>query len=132
MTVVAAGIRDPAGRFLLQKALPGKAHAGQWEFPGGKVDAGETPRAALIREINEELGLALDPEALEPAGFADESRSGASPPIVLIFYSCVRWEGEPEARESQDWGWFAPKAVSDLPLAPLDRLLFTRFAAGVR
>ena len=61
LAVVAAAIRDPGGRLLLQQALPAKAHAGQWEFPGGKVESEENPRLALAREVHEELGLMLDP-----------------------------------------------------------------------
>ena len=70
--VVAALIRDGEGRILLQQALPGKRHAGLWELPGGKVDRGETPRGALVREIDEELGITLEAEALLPAGFTDD------------------------------------------------------------
>lgn len=127
ITVVAAGIRDAEGRFLLQQALPGKAHGGLWEFPGGKVEPGETPRRALVREINEELGLALDAHGLEPAGFADEAGSGSRPAIVLIFYICTGWSGDPEARDLQQWGWFDAKSAAELPLAPMDRLLLHRF-----
>jgi 8-oxo-dGTP diphosphatase len=121
--VVAALIRDDAGRILLQQALPGKRHAGRWEVPGGKVDPGETPRAALVREIGEELGIALDSAGLAPAGFADERAEDGRPPIVLMLYTCGRWSGEPAALDGQTWGWFALAEALELPLAPLDRAL---------
>ena len=76
-----------------EQALPGKRHAGLWEVPGGKVDPGETPRAALVREIGEELGLVLDPAALAPAGFVDEPALAGRNPIVLMLYSCWVWGG---------------------------------------
>src|SRR5687768_11985595 len=72
VVVVAAAIRDRAGRLLLQQGLPHKRHAGLWEFPGGKVETGETPRFALCREVAEELGIELEPNSLQPAGFAEE------------------------------------------------------------
>src|SRR5688572_12856688 len=103
--VVAAAIRDRAGRLLLQQGLPHKRHAGLWEFPGGKVETGETPRFALCREVAEELGIALDEDALEPAGFAEEAGTDGRPPLVLILYTSLQWQGDPEAREGQGWGW---------------------------
>jgi 8-oxo-dGTP diphosphatase len=123
MLVVAALLRDREGRLLLQQALPGKAHEGLWELPGGKVDPGETPRAALAREIEEELGLTLDPEAMIPAGFADGPGSNGRPPIVLILYNCPQWSGAPAALDGQQWGWFDRAQVAALTLAPLDRSL---------
>jgi 8-oxo-dGTP diphosphatase len=111
------------GRLLLQQVLPGKPHSGRWEFPGGKLEAGENPRFALCREIAEELGLTLDADGLAPAGFADEPRSGDAPAIVLILYECPTWEGEPQSREGQAWGWFTPAEAARLPMPPIDRVL---------
>lgn len=121
--VVAALIRDAAGRMLLQRALPGKRHAGMWELPGGKVDSGETPRAALVREIREELGIALSEEALAPAGFADEPGGEGAPALVLFLYTCARFEGQPAGLEGQEWGWFDDAQARALSLAPMDRTL---------
>jgi len=81
--VVAVALRDAEGRLLLQQALPHKRHAGQWEFPGGKVENGETPRFALCREVAEELGIELAESELEPAGFAEEA---GDPALVLMLH----------------------------------------------
>jgi 8-oxo-dGTP diphosphatase len=126
LLVVAALIRDGDGRLLLQQALPGKPHAGQWEFPGGKVESEENPRFALRREIAEELGVALDADAMAPVGFADEPDEGARPAIVLILYECPRWSGEAEGREGQTWGWFTSSEAEELPMPGMDRLLLEK------
>jgi 8-oxo-dGTP diphosphatase len=126
LLVVAALIRDDRGRLLLQQALPGKAHAGQWEFPGGKVENGENPRFALRREIAEELGLTVDQPAMVPTGFADQEAAGTSPAIVLILYDCPLWRGVPQSCEGQAWDWFVPAVAARLALAPLDRSLLER------
>lgn len=123
LPVVAALIRDRAGRMLLQQALPGKPHAGQWEFPGGKVEPHENPRFALVREIAEELGLSLDEGVMKPAGFADEGASSDERAIVLILYDCPLWSGEPQSREGQAWGWFTREEAAALALPKLDRML---------
>ncbi len=121
--VVAAAIRDRNGRLLLQQALPHKRHAGLWEFPGGKVETGETPRFALCREVAEELGIELAEAALEPIGFAEEAGSDGRPTLVLFLYSSLQWRGEPEAREGQGWGWFTPEEAARLPMPAMDRAL---------
>lgn len=129
LPVVAAAIRDREGRLLLQEALPGKRHAGQWEFPGGKVEIMETPRLALVREVREELALALDPVAMRPLGFAEEPGGDGRPDIVLFLYDCRGWSGTPAAREGQAFGWFEPADAHDLPLAAMDRLLLESLKA---
>jgi len=123
LLVVAATIRDDAGRLLLQQALPGKPHSGLWEFPGGKVEPEENPRVALSREVAEELGLSVNPTTMAPICFADEPDRAASPAIVLILYNCPDWNGEPVSREGQEWGWFAPEEAAALPMASMDRAL---------
>ena len=128
LLVVAALIRDGAGRLLLQRALPGKPHEGQWEFPGGKAENGETPRSALRREIAEELGLTVDGRAMVPSGFADQAGNGDLPAIVLILYDCPGWAGEPQSREGQAWGWFTPDEADALPLPAIDRALLEGIA----
>jgi 8-oxo-dGTP diphosphatase len=128
LAVVAAAIRDSAGHLLLQQALPGKAHAGLWEFPGGKVESEENPRLALAREVREELGLTLDPAAMRPLAFADEPRSGERPGIVLFLYDCPMWEGQAAALEGQAFGWFGLAGAAGLPLAPMDRWLLESLA----
>jgi 8-oxo-dGTP diphosphatase len=121
--VVAAAIRDGVGRVLLQQCLPHKRHAGSWEFPGGKVENGETPRFALCREVAEELGVVLEEDGLEPAGSAEEPPENGRPGLVLILYTCLRWHGEPQALEGQRWGWFTLEEAARLPLPPMDRAL---------
>lgn len=123
MPVVAALVPDAQGRLLLQRALPGKRHAGLWELPGGKVDPGETPRAALLREIKEELGIVLDAAAMAPAGFADEPAQAGRPALVLLLYNCSQWMGPAAALEGQEWGWFQSAEADRMPLAPMDRAL---------
>jgi len=123
--VVAVALTDPDGRLLLQQRPVGKHHAGLWEFPGGKVQAHENPRFALVREIAEELGLALDPADLHPALVADEPGAGT---VVLILYTATRWSGEPMGLEGQEWGWFTAERAAELPLAPMDRDLFARLS----
>ena len=122
--VVAAAITLEDGRILLQKRAPGTRHAGLWEFPGGKIEAGETPENALIREIEEELGLSLDSRRLAFAGSAEEGAAGDFPPIVMTLYKVAEWSGEPRARHGQEWGWFAAKEARLLPKPPIDVALF--------
>ena len=129
LAVVAAAIRDDAGRLLLQQALPGKPHAGQWEFPGGKVETEENPRFALVREVAEELGLTLDVASMAPAGFADERGGEGRPAIVLILYACGTWQGQPRSCEGQAWGWFPPAEAANLPMPGIDRTLLEGLAS---
>jgi 8-oxo-dGTP diphosphatase len=129
LAVVAAAIRDPEGRLLLQQALPGKRHAGLWEFPGGKVEREENPRVALAREIQEELGLRLDAAAMRGLAFADEGEQEGRPGIVLFLYDCPLWEGSPEALDGQAFGWFTVAEAHHLALAPMDRLLLETLAS---
>ena len=121
--MVAAAIRDEQERLLLQQRAPGKRHAGQWELPGGKVDPGEVPRAALRREIAEELGVTLDSLSLCPIGFAEEQGERNAPAIVLLLYGARIARGRPVAREGQPWGWFSRAEALQLDLAPMDRAL---------
>ena len=120
MEVVAAAIWDSEGRLLLQQCLPHKHHAGLWEFPGGKVENGESQRFALCREVHEELGIALSEADLKPAGSANDD-GGLE--IVLFLYTCRRWSGEPDGREGQNWAWFSLDEATRLPLPPMDRTL---------
>lgn len=116
------------GKILLQQRPPGKAMAGLWEFPGGKIASGETPEAALARELAEELGLAVGEAALMPCGFASHRYDSFH--ILLLLYLCRDWQGEPTAREGQAFAWVAPAAMRDYPMpaadAPLVALLEKR------
>ena len=123
ISVVAAAIRGPDGRLLLQQRPAHKRHAGLWEFPGGKVEIEEIPKLALCREVLEELGLEPDSLTLEPAGFAEEHPADGHPGIVLLLYTCRVWRGTPTAREGQAWGWFTLEEAAALDLPPMDRAL---------
>jgi len=112
--VVAAALIAPDGHVCLQQRPAGKAHGGLWEFPGGKIEPGESVEAALVREIAEELGIALDPAALAPCGFAAEAG------IVILLYAGRRWTGEAAALEGGALGWFRPEALGEQPMPPLD------------
>ena len=124
--VVAVALVAADGRVCLQQRPPGKAHAGLWEFPGGKVERGESPDAALVREIAEELGIALDTAALAPCGFAANER------LVILLYACERWTGTPEALEGGAVGWYAPSEIGRLAMPPLDYPLATQIAETLR
>lgn len=116
--VVAAALIDATGRTLVQQRPPDKAHGGLWEFPGGKVEPGEGPQSALARELSEELGILVDPDALEPVSFV----AGGEPDrrILLLLYACDRWQGEPAALDAVALRWDRPKALAALPMPPAD------------
>ncbi|GAA4036807.1 (deoxy)nucleoside triphosphate pyrophosphohydrolase [Parerythrobacter jejuensis] len=115
--VVAAALADGQGRWLMHRRPEGKDHAGLWEFPGGKVESGETPEKAVVREIEEEAGLLLDRDCIGEAGFAT---SGGDRPIVILLYTATKWTGEIEAREGGLFGWFSLEQISGLSKPPLD------------
>lgn len=121
MSVVAAALIDAAGRALVQQRPAGKQHAGLWEFPGGKLEDGETPEAALVRELGEELGIAVTADALTPAGFA--SRAHGERQLLLLLYRCERWLGEPRALDAAAIAWRDLDALVALPMPPADRAL---------
>jgi 8-oxo-dGTP diphosphatase len=118
MIVVAAALADGEGRVLLQQRAPGRAMAGLWEFPGGKVDAGELPEAALVRELHEELGIAVSGDDLAPAGFASAPLGERH--LLLLLYLCRRWEGQPRPLDASALRWEAPAAMRTLAMPPAD------------
>ncbi len=127
--VVAAALLRGDGRVLMQRRPPGKAHGGVWEFPGGKVEAGESLEAALARELAEELGIALDPAALVPAAFAAEPpQPGAVRRLILALYAARAWGGEPLALEGGEVQWFEPSEMAALEMPPLDVPLVARLS----
>ncbi|WP_131194788.1 (deoxy)nucleoside triphosphate pyrophosphohydrolase [Lichenihabitans psoromatis] len=119
--VVAAALVDPDDRVLIAQRPAGKALAGLWEFPGGKVEPGERPEAALIRELAEELGLTVAEPCLAPLTFA----SYAYPDFHLLMplYVCRRWEGFAAAREGQVLKWVRPRDLRAYPMPPADEPL---------
>lgn len=132
LLVVAAALTRGGGteaEVLLQQRPLGKHHGGLWEFPGGKVEPGETPASALARELHEELGIVVDPLALQPLGFAtgDPDPDGHRGGIVLLLYRCMAWQGEPRALDAAAVRWLAAAQLVDLAtpatMPPLDRAL---------
>jgi 8-oxo-dGTP diphosphatase len=116
--VVAAALIDGDGRVLIAQRPEGKSLAGQWEFPGGKVEEGETPEVALIRELNEELGIVVKQACLAPFVFASHSYDTFH--LLMPLYLIRRWEGEPEAREHMSLKWVPPLKLRDYPMPPAD------------
>ncbi|WP_228244043.1 (deoxy)nucleoside triphosphate pyrophosphohydrolase [Porphyrobacter sp. GA68] len=123
MIVTAAALVGPDNRHFLHRRPAHKHHGGLWEFPGGKLEAGETPREALARELSEELGITAEPGDFHPAGFAESAADGAQSAILLLLYRCNRWQGEPQALEGGAVGWFSDTEMRALPMPPLDRAL---------
>ncbi|HEV2100191.1 MAG TPA: 8-oxo-dGTP diphosphatase MutT [Stellaceae bacterium] len=119
--VAAVVLIDADGRVLLAQRPEGKRMAGLWEFPGGKVDPGETPETALIRELSEELGIDVAASCLAPFTFA----SHAYPDFHLLMplYVCRKWSGIPIAREGQRLAWVRPARLADYPMPPADKPL---------
>ena len=116
--VVACALVDADKRVLLAQRPPGKAMAGLWEFPGGKVEPGERPEVTLIRELKEEIGITVSEACLAPLTFA----SHAYPDFHLLMplYICRRWEGLAVAREGQTLAWVRVNKLRDYPMPPAD------------
>lgn len=126
LTVVAGLLGDDEGRVLLQKRPPGKEHGGLWEFPGGKVEAHEAPRPALVRELNEELGITVETSAVEPLGFAESTASAPARPVVILLYTIRSWRGAPTACDGAEIAWIPLSEAHRLPMPPLDIELLER------
>jgi 8-oxo-dGTP diphosphatase len=116
--VAAVALIDPDGRVLLAQRPEGKSMAGLWEFPGGKVEPHETPEAALIRELHEELGIETWSSCLAPLTFA--SHAYESFHLLMPLYACRRWQGTVTPREGQALKWVRPAALRDYPMPPAD------------
>lgn len=119
LAVSAMALIDPAGRVLMQRRPENRAHGGLWEFPGGKLEAGEGPAEALVREIAEELGIAIREADLTPVSFAASEGAGRRP-LVLLLYACRRWEGDPVAEPGAALQWTSIDQFSALAMPPLD------------
>jgi 8-oxo-dGTP diphosphatase len=127
VTVAACALIDADGRVLLAQRPEGKSMAGLWEFPGGKIEAGETPEQSLIRELNEELGIAVKEACLAPLTFA--SHSYADFHLLMPLYVCRRWDGTVTAREGQQLAWVRPNRLRDYPMPPADIPLIPHLTA---
>ena len=121
VVVAACALVDTDGRILLAQRPKGRSLAGLWEFPGGKVEMGETPEKALIRELKEELAIDVSQACLAPFTFA----SHAYPDFHLLMplYVCRRWEGVARSREGQALKWVRPRDLRDYPMPPADEPL---------
>ena len=118
MTVVAAALADGDGQVLLQQRAPGRAMAGLWEFPGGKVDGGELPECALVRELREELGIEVATADLLPTCFASAPLGERH--MILLLYLCRRWQGAPRPLDATALRWEQPAAMRALAMPPAD------------
>ena len=119
--VVACALVDADRRVLIAQRPEGKQLAGLWEFPGGKIEAGETPEAALIRELTEELGIETKQACLAPLSFA--SHTYESFHLMMPLYVCRKWQGTPMAKEHSALKWVRPQQLRDYPMPPADEPL---------
>ncbi len=118
LLVSAVALVDADGRVLLAQRPEGKPMAGLWEFPGGKVEPGETPEAALIRELQEELGIDTWQSCLAPLTFASHAYDDFH--LLMPLFICRKWQGTPQPREGQVLKWVRPPVLRDYPMPPAD------------
>ncbi|WP_417245222.1 8-oxo-dGTP diphosphatase MutT [Celeribacter sp.] len=116
--VSAVALIDVEGRVLLAQRPEGKSMAGLWEFPGGKLEAGETPEAALVRELHEELGIETWDSCLAPLTFASHSYDDFH--LMMPLFACRKWNGVPVPREGQVLKWVKARDLRDYPMPPAD------------
>jgi 8-oxo-dGTP diphosphatase len=121
LLVAACALIDTDGRILLAQRPEGKSLAGLWEFPGGKVEPGETPEETLVRELSEELGIVTRVACLAPLTFASHTYETFH--LLMPLYVCRRYEGIPSGREGQALKWVRPAALRDYPMPPADEPL---------
>ena len=121
LLVVAVALVDADGRVLLAQRPEGKSMAGLWEFPGGKVQSGETPESALIRELREELGIDVAESCLAPFTFASHRYERFH--LLMPLYVCRRWQGTVTPREGQALTWVRPTRLEQYPMPPADKPL---------
>jgi 8-oxo-dGTP diphosphatase len=123
MLIVAVTLIDSDGRILLAQRPEGKQFSGYWEFPGGKIEAGETPEAALVRELDEELGVDTKDSCLAPLGFA--SHHDETSQIILLLYVCRKWSGRPYPKEGGTLRWITPARLRDFEMPPANSQLIS-------
>ena len=116
--MAAVALVDRDGRILLAQRPKGKSMAGLWEFPGGKVEKGETPEHALIRELHEEIGIDTWESCLAPLTFASHAYEDFH--LLMPLFVCRKWQGIPHAKEEQVLKWVAPNSLRDYPMPPAD------------
>ena len=125
--VVACALLDADGRVLIAERPAGRSMAGLWEFPGGKVEAGERPEETLIRELKEELGIAVNEACLAPLTFASHTYPDFH--LLMPLYVCRRWEGTVTAQEGQRLRWVKPNRLREFPMPPADEPLISHLTA---
>ena len=118
MLVAACALVDADGRVLIAQRPAHKEMSGLWEFPGGKIEQGERPEEALIRELREELGIVVQEACLAPFTFASHAYEGFA--LLMPLFVCRRWEGTPAAHEHQALKWVYPRELSHYPMPPAD------------
>jgi 8-oxo-dGTP diphosphatase len=116
--VSAVALIDPDGRVLLAQRPAGKSMAGLWEFPGGKVEAGETPEDALVRELHEELGIETWSSCLAPLTFASHTYDDFH--LLMPLYACRKWDGIVQGKEGQELAWVRAQDLNKYPMPPAD------------
>ncbi len=121
LLVVACALVDKDGRVLVAERPAGKNMAGLWEFPGGKVEAGETPEGALIRELKEELSIDVTAACLAPLSFASHAYDAFH--LLMPLYVCRKWDGQLAPREGQNIQWKRPRDLFELAMPPADKPL---------
>jgi 8-oxo-dGTP diphosphatase len=121
LLVAACVLLDSEGRILIAKRPPGRSLAGLWEFPGGKVEQGESPEHALIRELAEELGIDIAAADLAPLTFASHGYPDFH--LLMPLFLCTRWRGEPVPHEGQELAWVKPTELAAYAMPPADEPL---------
>jgi 8-oxo-dGTP diphosphatase len=129
LLVVAAALVDSGGRVLVAQRPAGKSLAGLWEFPGGKVESGETPEAALVRELAEELAISVDEAALRPIGFVSHAYPAFH--LLMLLYGCRQWQGSPRGEQGQPLQWVLAGDLATLAMPPADMPLLPVIKAFV-
>ncbi len=119
LVIVAAALVDGDGRVLVQQRAAGRPMAGLWEFPGGKIEPGESLEDALVRELAEELGISTESACLAPAGFGTAPKDDGGE-LLLLLYICRKWRGIPQALDAAALRWSHPRNLYDLPMPPAD------------
>ncbi len=118
LLVAAVALVDRDNRVLIARRPPGKSMAGLWEFPGGKVEPGEIPEAALVRELREELGIEVCETCLAPFTFASHAYEKFH--LLMPLYLCRQWDGDITPREGQEIAWVRANRLADYPMPPAD------------